>query len=180
MNYQEIYQETAVKTLMKEFGIKNKQAVPKLEKIVINVGLKEAASNKGVLDKVAEQITVITGQKPKVTRAKKSIANFKLREGDPIGLMVTLRGKRMEDFYSKLVTITLPRVRDFHGVKDDAFDKGGNYTLGITEQIVFPEIDYAKVDKIRGLEISLVMNTKDAKISRRLLTLLGMPFEKKS
>ena len=156
----------------------NGMAVPKIARVVVNVGLKEAAHDKGVLEKTVEQMTTISGQKPKVTRAKKSIANFKLREGDPVGVMVTLRGKRMYDFLMKLINIVLPRVRDFQGVSTQAFDRAGNYTLGLTEQIVFPEIDYAKVDKIRGLEITIVTNAGDAKIARRMLELIGMPFKK--
>lgn len=156
----------------------NIMAQPKIIKINVNIGLKEAANDKGVLDKVAQQLADITGQKAKVTRAKKSIANFKLREGAPVGLTVTLRGKRMRDFLTKLVNIVLPRVRDFHGVPAKSFDSRGNYTLGLAEQIVFPEIDYAKIDKIRGLEITIVTNAGDATMARRLLELLGMPFEK--
>lgn len=163
---------------MKEYGIGNKMSVPKITKVVINVGLKEAAHDKGVLEKAKEQITAISGQKPKVTTAKTSIAGFKVRQGDPIGLTVTLRGKRMYDFMTKLVGIVLPRVRDFQGVSKTAFDHRGNYTLGITEQTVFPEIDYAKVDKVRGLEITFVITGGNVKISQRLLDLLGMPFEK--
>ena len=164
--------------LMKEMEIKNPMAVPRLNKIVVSIGLKEAAADKGILDKAAEQLAAITGQKPKVTRAKKSIANFKLREGSPVGLTVTIRGKRMRDFMTKLFKVVLPRVRDFHGVSTTAFDQSGNYTLGLSEQIVFPEIDYAKIDKVRGLEITFVIESGDGKISRRFLELLGMPFKK--
>ncbi len=167
--------------IMDEFGIKNVMAVPKITKVVINIGLKEALSDKGVLEKAKSQLTEIGGQLPKITRAKKSIANFKLREGDPVGLTVTLRGKRMDDFLTKLFTIVLPRVRDFQGVPSTSFDKSGNYTLGFSEQIVFPEIDYSKIDKIRGLEITLVIkNSQGAGRSKRLLELLGMPFRKES
>lgn len=179
MNLKQIYQDNIVPAIMGEFGIKNVMAVPKITKVVVNVGLKEAVHDKGVLEKAREQIAVITGQKPKTTTAKQSIAGFKVREGDPVGLTVTLRSVRMYDFMTKLFTIDLPRVRDFQGVSMSAFDKKGNYTLGLAEQIVFPEIDYAKVDKIRGLEITFVTNGGDVKISRRLLELLGMPFEKK-
>ena len=178
MDLKKQYQEKAVPQLMGELGVTNRMAVPKMVKVVLNIGLGQAAHDKGVLDKAADQLTVITGQKPKVTRAKASIANFKIREGDPVGLTVTLRGKRMEGFLVKLITVTLPRVRDFHGVSGGAFDKQGNYTLGLHEQIVFPEIDYAKIDKIRGLEITMVTNAGDAKISRRLLELIGIPFTK--
>lgn len=178
MELKEIYTSQVVPTLMKEFGVDNPMAVPKVSKLVINVGLKEAAHDKGVLEKCVEQIAAISGQKPKVTTAKLSIAGFKLREGDPVGVTTTLRGKGMYDFMTKLFTIALPRVRDFQGVSIKAFDKNGNYTLGLSEQTVFPEIDYAKVDKIRGLEVTFVIVNGDAEKSRRLLTLLGMPFEK--
>ena len=178
MNLQQHYKETVVPTLMKEFGIANVMAVPKIAKVVINIGLKEAAHDKGVLEKATDQLASISGQKPKITAAKLSIAGFKVREGDPVGLAVTLRGKRMYDFMTKLFTITLPRVRDFQGVSLSGFDKNGNYTLGIAEQIVFPEIEYAKIDRIRGLEISFVIKGGDAKICSRLLALMGMPFEK--
>lgn len=151
---------------------------PKITKVVLNIGLKEAVHDKGVLEKASEQLAAIAGQKPKVTRAKLSIANFKVRQGDPVGLTVTLRGKRMQDFVTKLINIVLPRVRDFHGVSGTAFDKKGNYTLGFTEQIVFPEIDYAKIDKIRGLEVTLVTSATNPEQSRKLLELLGMPFKK--
>lgn len=156
----------------------NKMAVPKVTKIVLNIGLKEAAHDKGVLEKAMEQLAIIAGQKPKVTRAKISIANFKLREGDVVGLAVTLRGKRMDDFMTKLFTIVLPRVRDFRGVSATAFDGRSNYTLGLSEQIVFPEIDFAKIDKVRGLEITFVTTAKNAQETRKLLELLGMPFIK--
>lgn len=151
---------------------------PKITKVVLNIGLKEAVTDKGVLAKASDQLAAIAGQKPKVTRAKISIANFKVRQGDPVGLTVTLRGKRMQDFVTKLITIVLPRVRDFHGVPGTAFDKKGNYTLGFTEQIVFPEIDYAKIDKIRGLEVTLVTSATNPEQSRKLLELLGIPFKK--
>ena len=143
----------------------------------MNIGLKEAVTDKGVLAKASEQLAAIAGQKPKVTRAKTSIANFKVREGDPVGLTVTLRGKRMQDFVTKLINIVLPRVRDFHGVPTTAFDKKGNYTLGLAEQIVFPEIDYAKIDKIRGLEITLVNNADNPKSAKKLLESLGFKFK---
>jgi len=178
MDLQKRYVSEITPQLMEQFSIPNKMAVPKVKKLVINIGIKEAAHDKGALEKAIEQLTAITGQKPKVTKAKLSIAGFKLREGDPVGLVVTLRGKRMYDFMTKLFQITLPRVRDFQGVSGQAFDQVGNYTLGIAEQIVFPEIDYAKVDKIRGLEICFVIKSGDVKISRELLSLLGMPFER--
>jgi len=179
MNFlKKLYTEQIGKEVAAEAGITNPLAWPKIVKIVINISLKEAAHDKGVLEKASEQLATIAGQKPTVRLAKKAIANFKLREGDPIGLAVTLRGERMYDFMSKLFTIALPRVRDFHGVPKKSFDGQGNYTMGITEQIVFPEIEYAKIDKIRGLEITFVTNTKDDKIAELLLTKLGLPFEK--
>ena len=156
----------------------NKMAKPKITKVVLNIGLKEAITDKGVLAKASEQLAIIAGQKPKVTRAKTSIANFKVREGDSVGLTVTLRGKRMEGFLKKLFTIVLPRVRDFQGVSVTAFDKAGNYTLGLSEQIVFPEIDFSKIDKIRGLEITIVNTAGDPEASREMLTEMGMPFKK--
>ncbi|MBI2587572.1 50S ribosomal protein L5 [Candidatus Amesbacteria bacterium] len=180
MKLKQIYEDTVVPKLMEEFGITNKMAVPRILKVVVNTGVKEGASDKGVIEKAAEQIAVITGQRAKVARAKKSIANFKLREGAPIGLAVTLRGTRMYDFLTKLINIVLPKVRDFQGVADRSFDTNGNYTLGLTEQVVFPEIEYGKIDKIRGLEITIVMQSGDSKISKRLLELLGLPFRKES
>lgn len=178
MNLRQYYQETVVPALKDEFGFTNVMAVPRVVKVVVNVGLKEAVTDKGVLEKVGQQLQAITGQKPKITRAKIAIANFKLREGDAVGLVVTLRGKRMDDFLLKLFQLALPRVRDFHGVSNTAFDGAGNYSLGLSEQIVFPEIEYAKIDKIRGLEITFVTTARDAKIAKRLLELLGMRFKK--
>lgn len=180
MNLQEHYQQNVIPQLLAEMGTDNRMAAPKLMKVVINIGLKEAVTDKGVLEKAKSQLGEIAGQLPKITRAKKSIANFKLRQGDAVGLTVTLRGKRMYDFVTKLVNIVLPRVRDFQGVSVTAFDQKGNYTLGLAEQIVFPEIDYSKVDKIRGLEITFVNTAGNAKMSRRLLELLGMPFKKEA
>ncbi len=174
----EKYQTQVVPTLLEEMGLTNTMAAPKVSKVVLNIGLKEAAHDKGVLERATDQLATIAGQKPKITRAKQSIANFKLRQGDPVGLTVTLRGRRMHDFMNKLFQIVLPRVRDFQGVSLKAFDKKGNYTLGLSEQIVFPEIDYSKIDKVRGLEITFVNTAGDAKISKRLLELLGMPFKK--
>ncbi len=178
MNLQQKYREEIVPTLIAEFGIKNIMAMPKVTKIVLNIGLKEAAHDKGILDKTVIWFEAISGQKAKVTKAKTSIANFKLRENDPVGMTVTLRGPRMYDFMTKLFTIVLPRVRDFQGVSRTAFDKSGNYTLGMPEQIVFPEVDYTKIDKVRGLEITFVNSAADAKLAYRLLELLGMPFKK--
>jgi large subunit ribosomal protein L5 len=172
------YQTEVAPKLLEEFSLGNVMAVPKLDRVVVNIGLKEAVHDKGVLTKATEQLTAITGQKPKVTRARISIANFKVRQGDPVGLTVTLRGKRMYDFVGKLFAIVLPRLRDFQGVSGKAFDVQGNYTLGMSEQIVFAEVDYSKVDKVRGLEITFVIKRGNATISKRLLELLGMPFEK--
>ena len=158
----------------------NPFAKPKLEKIILNVGLKEALTDKKVLDSVSEQLKQITGQKPMTTYARKAIAAFKLRKGEPIGMKVTLRGRRMNDFLHKFVAIVLPRVRDFKGISESGFDGRGNYTLGINEMIIFPEIDYAKIDKARGLEITLVTTAKDDKEARILLESFGMPFAKTS
>jgi len=179
MNLKDSYQKNVIPTLIQEFAGGNIMALPKITKVVINVSLKEALKDKGVIAKVSEQLASITGQKPRVNKARISIANFKLREGDPVGISVTLRGKKMNDFLSKLIAIALPRVRDFHGISATAFDGRGNYTLGISEQIVFPEIDYAKVDRIRGMEITIVTTAGNDKMARRLLELLGFPFEKK-
>ena len=170
------YQEEIVPELMKEFGYSNVMQAPKLEKIVVNVGLGEAVSNAKALESAVADLTAITGQRPVVTRAKKSIAAFKLRAGMPVGATVTLRGPRMYEFFDRLVAITLPRIRDFRGVSPNSFDGRGNYTLGLQEQIAFPEIDYDKIDKARGLELSLVTSAKTDEEGRRLLSLLGMPF----
>jgi large subunit ribosomal protein L5 len=172
----EKYREDVVPELMKEFGYSNVMQVPQLKKIVVNVGLGEAVSNAKALEAAIGDITLITGQKPVVTRAKRSIAAFKLRAGMPIGAMVTLRGPRMYEFLDRLVSITLPRIRDFRGVSPNSFDGRGNYTLGLPEQIAFPEIDYDRIDKARGLELSLVTTARNDEEGRRLLALLGMPF----
>jgi large subunit ribosomal protein L5 len=175
----EKYRADVVPALMSEFGYKNVMQVPKLEKIVINIGLGEAVQNAKAIDAAVGDLTAITGQKPVVTRAKKSIAAFKLRAGMPIGAMVTLRGERMYEFLDRLVAVALPRVRDFRGVSANAFDGRGNYTLGMREQLIFPEIDYDKIDKTRGLEMSFVTSARTDEEGRRLLALLGMPFVKK-
>ncbi|MBW1971343.1 MAG: 50S ribosomal protein L5 [Deltaproteobacteria bacterium] len=172
----ERYKETVVPALMKKFGYKNIMQVPKLEKIVVNMGLGEAIQNIKVIDTSLEELMTITGQKPVVTRAKRSIAQFKLRAGMPIGCMVTLRKKRMYEFFNRLVNVALPRVRDFKGVSNKAFDGRGNYTLGIREQIVFPEINYDKIDKIRGMNVVIVTTAKTDEEGKELLALLGMPF----
>jgi large subunit ribosomal protein L5 len=172
----ERYREEIVPELMNEFGYDNVMQVPKLEKIVVNIGLGEAIANAKALESAVSDLSTITGQRPVVTRAKKSIAAFKLRAGMPIGAMVTLRGPRMYEFLDRLVGITLPRIRDFRGVSPNSFDGRGNYTLGLKEQIAFPEIDYDRIDKARGLEVSLVTTAKTDEEGRRLLALLGMPF----
>jgi len=170
------YREDVLPALTSDFGYSNVYQVPKLEKIVINIGLGEAVANGRALDAAVNDLSIISGQKPVVTRAKKSIAAFKLRAGMPIGAMVTLRGDRMYEFYDRLTAIALPRIRDFRGVSPNSFDGRGNYTLGLREQIVFPEIDYDQIDKVRGLEISFVTTARTDEEGRRLLALLGMPF----
>jgi large subunit ribosomal protein L5 len=172
------YSEEIVPELMKRFGYGNPMQAPKLSKVVLNVSLGEAITNAKALEAAEKDITAITGQHPVITRSKKSIAAFKLRPGMPIGMRVTLRGTQMYDFMDKLVSIVLPRIRDFQGVPGDAFDGQGNYTLGMKEQIVFPEIEYDKVDKIRGMEIVMVTTAGNDEEGRQLLTLLGMPFTK--
>ena len=175
----ENYKNNVLPELKEEFKYTSVMQVPKLVKIVINVGVGDAISNSKLLDAAVEDLALITGQKPLVTKAKKSIAVFKLREGMPIGAKVTLRGERMYDFYDKLVSIALPRVRDFRGVNPNAFDGRGNYTLGIKEQLIFPEIDYDKVLKIRGMDITIVTTANTDEEARVLLTKLGMPFSKR-
>jgi large subunit ribosomal protein L5 len=162
--------------MVKKFGYKNVMQIPKLDKIVINMGVGEAKENAKVLDTAIKDLETITGQKAVVTRAKKSVANFKLREGMPIGCKVTLRGEKMYEFTDRLVNLALPRVRDFRGVNPDAFDGRGNYALGIKEQLIFPEIEYDKIDKVRGMDIIFVTTAKTDEEARELLTLLGAPF----
>lgn len=174
----ERYREDVVPALTSDFGYQNLYQVPKLTKIVINIGLGEAVQNGRALEAAVNDLTIIAGQKPVVTRAKKSIAAFKLREGMPIGAMVTLRSDRMYEFYDRLTAIGLPRIRDFRGVSPNSFDGRGNYTLGLREQLLFPEIDYDQIDKVRGLEISFVTTARTDEEGRRLLALLGMPFAK--
>jgi large subunit ribosomal protein L5 len=164
--------------LMSKFNYKSVMEVPKLDKIVLNMGVGDAVANAKALDNAVEELSTITGQKPVVTRAKKSIAGFRLREGMPIGAKVTLRGERMYEFLDKLVSVSLPRVRDFRGISKKAFDGRGNYTLGIKEQLIFPEIDYDKVSKVRGMDIVIVTTAKTDEESRELLTQFGMPFQK--
>ena len=172
----ERYEKDVVPALKKEFGYDNVMAIPKIRKIVVNMGLGEATQNAKIVDTGADELSRVTGQKPVVTRAKKSIAQFKVRKGMPIGTMVTLRGERMWDFLDRLVSVALPRVRDFRGVSPKGFDGRGNYTLGLKDQLLFPEIDYMKVDKARGMNISVVTTAATDEESRKLLQLLGMPF----
>jgi large subunit ribosomal protein L5 len=172
----ERYQKEVASAIAKEFGIKNPMAIPRVEKIVINMGMGEAIANAKILDTAAEELRAIAGQKPVITKAKKSIASFKLRQGMPIGAMVTLRGDRMYEFLDRLVSIALPRVRDFRGVSPKAFDGRGNYTIGVREQLIFPEIDFNKVDKLRGMNISIVTTARNDEQARALLKGLGMPF----
>jgi large subunit ribosomal protein L5 len=170
------YHDEVIPAMMKEFGYKNAMQVPRLAKVTVNVGLGEATQNIKVLDSAVAEITAITGQRPVVTRAKKAIANFKLREGVPIGCMVTLRRERMYEFLERLIHVALPRVRDFKGVSDRSFDGRGNYSLGLREQIIFPEIQVDKVDKARGMTISITTTAETDQEGRRLLKLMGMPF----
>jgi large subunit ribosomal protein L5 len=172
----ERYQKEIAPAIAKEFAIKNPMAIPRLDKVVINMGMGEAIANAKILDTAADELRAITGQKPVVTKAKKSIASFKLRQGMPIGTMVTLRGDRMYEFLDRLVSIALPRVRDFRGVSPKAFDGRGNYTIGVREQLIFPEIDFNKVDKLRGMNISIVTTAQTDELARALLKALGMPF----
>ena len=172
----EKYQKEIKPALQKELGLENTMAVPRLEKIVLNMGLGEATQNSKMLDPLVADLAAIAGQKPVTTRAKKSIAAFKVREGMPIGAMVTLRGDSMYEFLDRLISIALPRVRDFRGVSTKSFDGRGNYTLGIRDQLIFPEIDYAKVDKLKGMNITIVTTAKDDNAARALLRAFGMPF----
>jgi large subunit ribosomal protein L5 len=173
---QELYKKTVVAQLKERFGYKNNMQVPRIEKIVINMGLGEAVSNPKIMDSAVLELSAITGQKPVVTRAKKSIAGFKLREGMPVGCRVTLRRDRMWEFLDRLITLSLPRVRDFRGVSGKAFDGAGNYTLGLKEQIVFPEINFDRVDKVKGMNITVVTTAKTNEEAKELLSGLGMPF----
>ena len=173
------YKTELLPKLMTELGIKNRMAAPKLTKIVINCGIgAEAQKDKKIIEKVREQLGVITGQRPQITRAKMAISTFKLREGDPVGLRVTLRGTRMYDFFTRLVSVALPRVRDFRGIPRKGFDGKGNYTLGIVEQTIFPELEYSMIDRVRGFETTFVTTATDNKQGLALLVSLGMPFEK--
>src|SRR5213594_4487280 len=172
----ERYQKDVAPAIAREFGIKNSMAIPRLDKIVVNMGMGEAVANAKVLDTAVEELRSIAGQKPVITKAKKSIASFKLRQGMPIGAMVTLRGERMYEFFDRLVNVTLPRVRDFKGVTDRAFDGRGNYSLGLREQVIFPEINLDKVDKIKGLTVVICTTARADAQGKALLKALGMPF----
>lgn len=174
-----LYQSELKKKIAEDLKIKNTMAIPRLTKVVLNCGVGEALMNKKVIEEVVRQFTQITGQKPVVTHAKHDISTFKLRKGEAIGVKVTLRGSRMYDFFEKLVKIVLPRIRDFRGVSTSGFDGKGNYSLGLSEQIVFPEIDYSKIDKVRGLEITLVTSAENKEHTKKLLEILGVPFSKK-
>jgi large subunit ribosomal protein L5 len=172
------YQDEVTPALVKEFRLSNAMQVPRLEKVVINIGLGEAVQNGKAIDAATIDLRIITGQQPIIVRAKKSVAAFKVREGMPIGAKVTLRGRRMYEFLDKLINVALPRIRDFRGIDPKAFDGHGNYTLGLREQLVFPEIDYDKIDKLRGMEVCIVTSAKTDDEGRALLTGLGMPFRK--
>jgi len=175
----ERYKEEIVPVMMQEFGYKNVMQTPRVEKVTLNVGAGEAVQNAKALDAASSDIATITGQHPVITRAKRSIANFKLREGMPIGVMVTLRGDYMWEFLDRMLNATLPRIRDFQGVSPNSFDGRGNYSLGIREQVIFPEIEYDKIDKIRGMQITLCTTARTDEEGQRLLELLGMPFAKR-
>ena len=172
------YQDEIIPALMQALGIDNVMEVPRLRKVVVNIGVGEALDNAKALDAAVADLTKVAGQKPIITMARKSIANFKLREGRAIGVKVTLRGERMWSFFDRLVNVALPRVRDFRGISPNSFDGRGNYTVGLREQLVFPEIEYDKIDKIRGLEITIVTSAKTDEAGRQLLNMLGMPFRK--
>ncbi len=176
--YKDMYKDQVVDALVKKFGYKNVMEVPKLEKIVVNMGVGEAKDNPKILESAVSDMETITGQKAVITKAKKSVANFKIREGMSIGCKVTLRGEKMYEFLDRLVNLALPRVRDFRGVDANAFDGRGNYALGIKEQLIFPEIEYDKVDKVRGMDVIIVTTANTDEEARALLTLFNMPFEK--
>lgn len=173
---QQEYKERIAPALQNDLNLKNPMQVPGIQKVVINIGMGEALTNAKAIEAASGDLSIIAGQKPVVTRAKKSVANFRLREGQPIGVKVTLRGDRMWSFLDRLINVALPRQRDFRGISADAFDGRGNYTLGLSEQLAFPEIDYDKIDRLRGMEITIVTTAKSDEEGRRLLTMLGMPF----
>ena len=174
----EKYDSEVLSALREQYNYANVMQIPKLTKVVVNIGMGEALTDANALDKAADEVSAITGQKPLINRAKRSIANFRLREGNPIGVSTTLRGPRMYEFLDRLVSAALPRIRDFQGLNPNAFDGRGNYSLGLREQIIFPEIDYDKVDKVRGLQVTIVTTAKTDEEGRKLLELLGMPFRK--
>jgi large subunit ribosomal protein L5 len=176
----EFYQKEAVSSLVKEFGYSSVMQVPSIEKIVVNIGLGEAKDNPKVIEAAVGDLSIITGQKPVVTKSRKNIANFKLREGVAIGAKVTLRGEKMWAFADRLINVALPRVRDFRGISPNSFDGRGNYTLGLKDQLIWPEIDYDKIDKLRGMEITIVTTAQNDDQARSLLSLLGMPFKKEA
>ena len=176
----EDWKERVVPALVEEFGSQNIMQVPQIEKIVVNIGMGEALQNSNAIDAASGDLAKITGQKPVVTRARKSVANFRLREGAPIGVKVTLRGEKMWSFFDRLVNVALPRQRDFRGISADAFDGRGNYTLGLTEQLVFPEIDYDEIDRLRGMSVTIVTTAETDEEGRRLLKLMGMPFRERA
>ena len=176
----EVYQKEAVSSLVKEFGYSSVMQVPSIEKIVVNIGLGEAKDNPKVIEAAVGDLSIITGQKPVVTKSRKNIANFKLREGVAIGAKVTLRGEKMWAFADRLINVALPRVRDFRGISPNSFDGRGNYTLGLKDQLIWPEIDYDKIDKLRGMEITIVTTAQNDDQARSLLSLLGMPFKKEA
>ncbi len=178
MRLEEKYRNEVVPALMESLGLKNIMQVPRITKVVVNIGLGEALDNPKALDYAVQDLTTITGQKPIITKARKSVAAFKLREGRAIGVKVTLRGDKMWAFLDRLMNVALPRVRDFRGVSPHAFDGRGNYTLGLREQLIFPEIDYDKIDKVRGMEVTIVTTARNDEEGRQLLSLLGMPFKK--
>jgi large subunit ribosomal protein L5 len=178
MSFQEYYNTDIKPKLMKDLSIKNPMALPVIKKVVINVGVGEAVSNKNVIEKVVEQLTLISGQKPVVTKARKSVSAFKVRKGIPLGVKVTLRGKRMYEFLEKLTKIVIPRLRDFRGIEGSTVDPHGNLNLGFAEQTLFPEIEFDKVDKIRGLEVTVVTDARNQEKGRKLFELLGVPFKK--
>ena len=179
-NLKKLYQDEVAPALMQKFGYKSTMQIPRLEKIVVNVGCSEARENAKVLDAVVSDLTTITGQKAVITKAKKSVANFKLREGMPIGAKVTLRGNKMWEFLDRLFNVALPRVRDFRGISADAFDGRGNYALGVKEQLIFPEIEYDKIEKLRGMNIAIITTAKTDEEARELLKLMGAPFVTKA
>lgn len=177
-NLLSIYNEEIIPKLKEEFKIKNTLALPRIEKVVVNIGASEALTTKDILEKIKEQLAIISGQQPKITKAKKSISTFKLKQNDQIGAMVTLRNKKAWDFLDKFITIVIPRIRDFRGLSKEKFDIGGNYSIGITEQSIFPHLEYSKIDKARGLVVTIVIKNGGKEISPRFFELLGLPFKK--